>query len=90
MMPNRGETFLREIQRAIDSSDRVVAVVGPAATRSSYVQAEWDYAQLVAKVVVPILRIGENRDAIPSHLRQDDYTLRSTRVAEVSLSRLPR
>ena len=74
-MPNRGETFHHEIQRAIDASDRLIAVVSPAALESPYVRAEWDYAQLVAKVVVPILRVGASLDAIPSDLRRDDYSL---------------
>jgi len=42
-MPSRGETFLREIQHAIDESERLIAVVGPAALASDYVRAEWDY-----------------------------------------------
>ena len=74
-MPNRGEAFLREIQRAIDLSDRVIAVIGPHAVSSPYVRSEWDYAQLVCKVVVPVLRCGASRDAIPAELRTDDYTL---------------
>lgn len=73
-MPNRGETFYREIQHAIDASARLIAVVGPGAVASRYVRAEWDYAQLVAKVVVPVLRKGEEGD-IPAELRRDDYTL---------------
>jgi WD40 repeat protein len=75
LMPNRGETFLHEIQRAIDESDRLIAVIGPAATRSAYVRTEWDYAQLVAKVVVPVLRKGESEAVIPLEYRRDDYTL---------------
>ncbi len=73
-MPNRGETFYREIQHAIDASTRLIAVIGPAAVKSRYVRAEWDYAQLVSKVVVPVLRQGENSD-IPKEVRRDDYTL---------------
>src|SRR5262245_9038521 len=69
-MPNRGETFYREIQHAIDASARLIAVIGPAAVASRYVRAEWDYAQLVSKVVVPVLRKGENSD-IPPELRRE-------------------
>src|SRR5690348_3098480 len=43
-MSNRGLTFLDEIQRAIESVDRVIAVVGPNALKSKYVLYEWDYA----------------------------------------------
>jgi len=74
-MPSRGETFLREIQRAIDESERVIAVVGPGALASDYVRAEWDYAQLFSKVVVPILRSGSSPDDIPSELRGEGYAL---------------
>jgi hypothetical protein len=74
-MPSRGETFLREIQHAIDDSDRLVAVVGPAAVRSDYVRAEWDYAQLFSKAVVPILRAGNGLGDIPAEVRGAGYEL---------------
>src|SRR5687767_11819378 len=74
-MPSRGETFLREIQHAIDESERLIAVVGPAALASDYVRAEWDYAQLFSKAVVPILRSGSSADDIPSELRSEGYAL---------------
>lgn len=74
-MPSRGETFLREIQHAIDESERLIAVVGPAALASDYVRAEWDYAQLFSKAVVPILRSGSSPDDIPSELRGEGYAL---------------
>src|SRR5215510_2934414 len=74
-MPNRGETFLREIQHAIDHSDRLVAVVSPVAMASDYVRAEWDYAQLFSKAVVPILRRGASLEDIPAEVRGSGYEL---------------
>jgi len=69
-MNNRGLTFLDEIQRAIESVDRVIAVVGPSAVKSDYVLYEWDYALLFGKAVVPILRLGDYT-SIPGHLTRD-------------------
>jgi hypothetical protein len=36
---------------------------------------EWDYAQLVCKVVVPILRLGSGPELIPSRFRGEDFNL---------------
>lgn len=58
-MPSRALTFLQEIRDAIDSCTRMVAVVGPNAVQSDYVLAEWRWASLFAKAVVPVLRRGE-------------------------------
>ena len=69
-MSNRGLTFLEEIQRAIESVDRVIAVVGPNAVKSDYVLYEWDYTLLFGKGVVPILRLGDY-SSIPSNLARD-------------------
>jgi WD40 repeat protein len=69
-MSTRGLTFLDEIQRAIESVDRVIAVVGPNAARSDYVLYEWDYALLFGKAVVPILRLGDYT-SIPGNLTRD-------------------
>src|SRR5438067_595340 len=33
--------------------------VGPAAVKSEYVRAEWQYALVAEKIVIPILRVGE-------------------------------
>ena len=56
-MPRRSLAFLDEIRRAIDGVDRVIAVMGPAARGSEYVQCEWQYALIRDKPVVPILRL---------------------------------
>jgi WD40 repeat protein len=69
-MPSRGRTFLQEIRDAIESVDRVIAVIGPAAVRSDYVRYEWDYALLFAKGLLPILRLGDHT-LLPSELRPD-------------------
>jgi hypothetical protein len=50
-MPGRSLTFLHEIREAIDGVDRVLVIVGPAAVRSDYVRAEWQYALTAEKVV---------------------------------------
>src|SRR5262249_41719980 len=66
-MPSRALTFLDEIRRAIDGVDRVVAIMGPAALRSEYVQCEWQYALVRGKPVVPVLRLGDYQ--LPPELR---------------------
>jgi tetratricopeptide (TPR) repeat protein len=66
-MPSRSLTFLDEIRRAIDGVDRVIAVMGPAATASDYVRCEWQYALIRDKPVVPILRVGDYH--LPPELR---------------------
>ena len=45
-MPSRGLTFLQEIRDAIESSDRLLAVIGPRAVQSDYVTSEWQHALL--------------------------------------------
>lgn len=66
-MKSRGRTFLQEIRDAIESVDRIIAVIGPAATHSEYVRYEWDHAALFAKGLLPILRLGDH-DLVPSEL----------------------
>ncbi len=66
-MESRGRVFLQEFRDAIAGSDRVLLVVGPAAIKSDYVRAEWEYALLFSKAVVPLLRFGESKD-IPSEI----------------------
>jgi WD40 repeat protein len=58
-MPSRGMTFLQEIRDAIDTSERLILVVGPGALQSDYVRAEWRYALQACKVVTPVLRMGD-------------------------------
>jgi WD40 repeat protein len=57
-MPSRGRTFRQEIREAIAGIDRLVLVVGPAATESPQVTAEWQQALESCKVVIPVLRVG--------------------------------
>src|SRR6478672_10017658 len=54
-MPSRGLTFLQEIRDAVAVAERLVLVVGPAALRSEYVRAEWQYALALSKPVIPVL-----------------------------------
>jgi len=67
-MPSRALTFMEEIRRAIDDSDRLIIILGPAALTSDYVRCEWQYALTQSKVVIPLLRIG-NYDDLPSELK---------------------
>ncbi|GAB4523368.1 MAG: hypothetical protein OHK0046_36970 [Anaerolineae bacterium] len=68
-MPNRGLTFLKEIEKAINESDRLVLVVGPKCIESEYVQAEWQHALRTCTPVIPLLRLGEYQ-SIPTELSQ--------------------
>jgi len=61
-MESRGLPFLVEISEAIWESERVVAVIGPAALKSPYVQFELRCACHFSKVVVPVLRRGSYTD----------------------------
>src|SRR5262245_34382439 len=67
-MPSRGDTFLHEIQRAIDASSRFLLVLGPKACTSAYVVAEWQHAIAVGKPITPVLRRGAY-DQLPGELR---------------------
>ncbi|MDF0676034.1 MAG: NB-ARC domain-containing protein [Nitrospira sp.] len=67
-MPNRSLTFLQEIRDEIESCDRVLAIVGPAALASRYVQSEWQHGFLFGKGIVPILRQGSWSD-LPKDLQ---------------------
>ena len=58
-MPNRGHTFPQELRDAVESCDRLLAVIGPRALASDWVRAEWDHALLYCKGVVPVLRMGD-------------------------------
>lgn len=58
-MPSRGLTFLHEIREAIDSHERFLLVLGPEATLSDYVVAEWQHAVNYGKAINPILRLGD-------------------------------
>lgn len=70
-MPNRGPTFDEEIRETISRVDRLLLVVGPGATQSSYVRDEWEWALKICKPVVPILRFGDHSSLPPALLRVD-------------------
>lgn len=58
-MPARGLTFLHEIRDAIDARERFLLVLGPKATTSDYVIAEWQHSVTYGKAINPILRLGD-------------------------------
>ena len=64
-MPSRSLTFLKEIREAVHASDRVLVVVGPSCLTSDYCRAEWQAALAAAKVVTPILRLGDYEQLPP-------------------------
>lgn len=66
-MPSRSLTFAQEIRDAIKAAERTIVVIGPAAVGSEYVQAEWQYALSLSRVVVPILRVGTH-EMLPPEL----------------------
>jgi WD40 repeat protein len=68
-MPSRALTFHKEIRDAIDSSDRLIVVIGPKAIQSDYVRAEWQHALNACKIVIPVMRFGK-RDLLPNELRK--------------------
>lgn len=70
-MPSRGLTFLHEIRDAIDGRERLVLVLGPAAVASAYVRAEWQYALVADKIVIPVLRRG-GMELLPPELKNLD------------------
>ena len=87
-MPSRGLTFLREIQDAINISEHLILVVGPAAVKSDYVRAEWEYALSTCKVINPLLRLG-NYDLLPPELsKYDTPDFRANTQYETKFSRL--
>ena len=89
-MPNRGLTFPQELRDAIDDSERVLIVIGPAATRSAYVRSEWTHARLFGKVVIPILRIGDHSTIPEEWARFHAVDFRPSRAYETGLQELMR
>jgi hypothetical protein len=82
-MASRGRTFLQEIRDAIESVDRVIAVIGPEAIHSDYVRYEWEHAALFAKGLLPILRLGDY-GLVPSELLpEDDQGLAASELARL-------
>lgn len=74
-MLSRGLAFQRELQEAIASSERVLAVIGPAALRSAPVRLEWESALACDKPLLPLLRLGEHAD-LPDYLVLEGATYR--------------
>jgi WD40 repeat protein len=89
-MPSRSLTFLQEIRDAIAAAERFVLVVGPAALRSDYVRAEWQYALALSKPVIPVLRAGEMEDLPPEVGRVHSIDARTTRPARAAFDELVR
>src|SRR5712692_9648745 len=67
-MPTRGLTFLHEIRDAIDARERFILVIGPKATTSDYVVAEWRHAVTYGKAINPILRL-DDFSRVPNELK---------------------
>jgi tetratricopeptide (TPR) repeat protein len=67
-LANRGLTFDQEIARAIETSARLLLLVGEDALASDYVAQEWGYADDRGIPVIPILRSG-TFEALPERLR---------------------
>ena len=89
-MPSRALTFLQEIRDAIAVAERLVLVVGPAALRSDYVRAEWQYALALSKPVIPVLRIGEMEALPPEVGRVHCIDARAARPAQEAFDELVR
>jgi len=67
-MPSRSLTMCQELRDAVAQHDRVILILGEAALRSAYVQAEWQYALAAEKVVTPVLRSGR-LESVPPELK---------------------
>ncbi len=70
-MPSRALTFLDEIKREIESSSRLVLIVGPHTAVSDYVREEWQYALSLCKPVTPAL-ITDDYGVLPRQLQRLD------------------
>jgi hypothetical protein len=89
-MESRGRTFLQEIRDAIERVERVIAVVGPRALESEYVQVEWAHALLFSKAVVPVLRHGTYDDVPPALARFHCVDARDARPSDQACAELLR
>lgn len=87
-MPNRALTFLQEIRDSIDSADRLIAVVGPAALASDHVRAEWEHARLFGKGVVAIPRLSSYEEMPPDLARFHGPDFRQDAQYEAALDEL--
>ena len=63
-LESNGRSFLQNIRDplAINQKMRLLLVVGPHASTSEYVRFEWEFALANCIVVMPLLRIGDQKD----------------------------
>lgn len=80
-MESRGRRFLQELRDAVANAERLLLVVGPRASDSAYVEAEWRFALESCTVVTPVIRLGDD-SLVPRELsglhrvdfrRDEDY-----------------
>lgn len=89
-MPNRALTFLQEIRDAIDSAERLIAVVGPAALASDHVRAEWEHARLFGKGMIAIPRLCAYEALPPELARSHGPDFRQAAAYAAALDELSR
>jgi hypothetical protein len=89
-MESRGKTFFVELRDAIEAADRVLAVIGPAAVGSLYVQSEWEHAALFSKAVLLVLRKGDYSLAPPEIADLPGVDFRPQREPDVAFQELVR
>lgn len=88
-MPS-GDTFIAEIDRAIDAADYFLLIGTPWATESPYCRDEWLKAIEKAKPIIPLLLVGEYAD-LPeqAHAKLNDARdFRDSKNYELELERL--
>ena len=89
-MPSRGRSLPREVMKKLDECDRVIAVIGPAATKSEACQAEREYAFDRGKVVTAVLRIGDYKALPPEIAKFFVPDFRESRPYEAAFDELLR
>ena len=81
-MPSRSLTFLQEVRDAVAACDRMLLVVGPAASATEYVTQEWKFAYFAAnKCVNPIVRL-KGTDAAGRRITLKTAATRARRAPE--------
>jgi WD40 repeat protein len=89
-MESRGRSFLQELRDGIESSERLLFVVGPGSLASSYCRAELTHGLLFAKAALPLLRDGDFA-RLPSEFNNlDGVDFRPSRVYQEALTELLR
>lgn len=58
-MLSNGQPWRQQIRDRIKASDRIIAVIGPHALKSTNVWYEWEHGYLFSKALIPILVKGE-------------------------------